>query len=383
MKRKIAVTTGSRSEYGILRSVLFEITNNKNLELYLIVSGMHLSKKHGLTINEIKNDGFKISYTVDMVPKGSSPYDMAYSLGVGIQKFSKIFRKIKPDINLVLGDRDEALASSLTASHMNIPIAHIHGGDRSRAGIDEYNRHAITKVSNIHFAATKKSKERIIRMGENPHLVYFTGSPGIDEIVQSQITKKAILEKTYDITFTGDEIILLYHPITNDISLTKKEISILLDVIVKLKKQTIMIAPNSDAGSIFVIQKMQSYVKKHNFIKLFKNVPRQDFLGFLLYGGTLVGNSSSGMIEASYFSIPVVNIGLRQQDREHGKNVLNVPKVTLNSVRFSIVKALQMKKTNNILISNLYGDGNSSKKIVKVLEKLNLNKDLIKKQISY
>ncbi|MGI0022955.1 MAG: UDP-N-acetylglucosamine 2-epimerase, partial [Nitrososphaeraceae archaeon] len=164
MKRKIAVTTGSRSEYGILRPLLQAISDSKKLDLYLIVAGMHLSKKYGMTINEIKSDGFKIFETVDMVPKGNSTYHMALSLGKGVIAFSKIFHKLKPDINLVLGDRDEAFASALAASHMNIPNAHIHGGDKTKAGIDEYNRHAITKISNIHFAATKKSKERIIRM---------------------------------------------------------------------------------------------------------------------------------------------------------------------------------------------------------------------------
>ena len=383
MKRKITVTTGSRAEYGILRSVLHEITNNKNLKLYLIVSGMHLSKKHGLTINEIKKDGFKIHSTVNMTPMGNSPYHMAYSLGLGVQKFSEIFQKIKPDINLILGDRDEVLASALAASHMNIPNAHIHGGDKSRGGIDEYNRHAITKISNIHFAATKESKVRIIKMGENPKFVYFTGSPGIDEVIHHKITKKEILEKHYKISFSGDEIILLYHPITNDIQQTRKEITAILNAIVKIKKPTIIIAPNSDAGSLFVLQNIQRHAKKFSFIKLFKNIPRQDFLGLLIYGGVLVGNSSSGMIEASYFNIPVVNIGYRQKDRERGNNVIDIPIVTINSVYYGITKALKMKKNWNVKSDHLYGNGNASKTIVKILEKINLNKELIKKQISY
>ncbi len=383
MKRKITVITGSRAEYGMLRSVLREITCNEHLKLYLIVSGMHLSKKNGLTINEIKKDGFKIHSIVDMLPKGNSPYDMANSLGLGVQKFSEIFRKIKPDINVILGDRDEVLASALAASHMNIPNAHIHGGDRSRAGIDEYNRHAITKISNIHFAATKNSKDRIIKMGENSKFVYFTGSPAIDEVTHHEITKKEILEKQFKINFFDDEIILLYHPITNDIQQTKKEITAILNAIVKIKKPTIIIAPNSDAGSLFVLQNIQKYVKKFSFIKLFKNIPRQDFLGLLTYSGALVGNSSSGMIEASYFDILVVNVGYRQKDREHGKNVIDIRTVTTNSVYHGIVKALKMKKNYNIKSDNLYGNGNASKKIAKILEKITLNKELIKKQISY
>ena len=163
MKRKISITTGTRAEYGILREVLKQIKNSKHLELYLIVTGMHLDKKFGKTINEIKKDRFVIYTSFKMLPMNDSNYFMAKSLGAGIDRFAKIFHKLKPDINIVFGDRDESLASALAAYHMNIPNAHIHGGDKTKAGIDEYNRHVITKSSNIHFAATKKSFNRILK----------------------------------------------------------------------------------------------------------------------------------------------------------------------------------------------------------------------------
>ena len=206
MKQKISITTGTRSEYGILRELIKEISKSKKLELYLLVTGMHLSKKFGYTINEIKKDKIPIHAKIKMIPSGNTPYDMSISLGKGIVGFSKIFKKIKPDLNVVLGDRDEALASALAASHMNIPNAHIHGGEISQ-GIDEYNRHAITKISNIHFAATKKSKERIIKMGENRRNVILTGSPSIDEIKMSKISSKHELEKKYlvDLLYTQQD----------------------------------------------------------------------------------------------------------------------------------------------------------------------------------
>ena len=161
IKRNIVVTTGTRADYGLLRPILNEILSSKNLDLFLIVTGMHLSKKYGLTINEIKKDGFKIYASFDMLQKGHSKHLASKTLGKAIIKFSNFFNKIQPDINVVLGDRDEMLASAISAYHMNIPNAHIHGGDRS-GGIDEYARHAITKMSNIHFAASQKSKERIL-----------------------------------------------------------------------------------------------------------------------------------------------------------------------------------------------------------------------------
>jgi len=383
MKRKIAVTTGSRSEYGILRPVLRAISSRKKLDLFLIVAGMHLSKKHGMTINEIKKDGFKIYTKVDMMPKGDSNYFMAKSLGKGIIAFSNIFRKLQPDINLVLGDRDEMLASALAAYHMNIPNAHVHGGEKSQAGIDEYNRHAITKVSNIHFAATVQSKKRIIKMGEDPKHVFLTGSPSIDEVANKKITGKKELEKNYNLKFRGDEILLIQHPVTTQSELSAKQILTTLKAIVKVKKLTIAIAPNSDAGNKKIFEYLKSFSSKYNFIKMYRSIPRRDYLGMLENCGVLVGNSSSGIIEGSYFGIPTVNIGIRQKDRERGKNVIDVEDTSVNSIYFAILKALQTKKREKLVNNHIYGSGNAAKKIVQHLEKIELNKELIQKKIAY
>jgi len=381
--RKISVTTGSRSEYGILKPILKKISASKKLDLYLIVTGMHNSKKFGLTINEIKKDGFKIYKKIDMLPKNDSNYSMAIALSNGIKSFANTFKILRPDINLILGDRDEMLASSLAAYHMNIVNAHIHGGDRTQGGIDEYTRHAITKISNIHFSATQKSHKRIIKMGENKNNVFLVGSPSIDEIKNNNITSKKQLEKKYQIKFSGNELLLLYHPVTTEINKTKKQIGIILDVIKKLNKTTIAIAPNSDAGHKVIFSEYEKLSKKSNNFKLFASVPRNDYFGFLKYSGVLVGNSSSGIIEASYFKIPVVNIGIRQHGREKGKNVIDL--ITLDSTLLykSLKNALNLKKFIEIDNQLLYGNGNSSKKIVDILEKIKLDTKLIQKQISY
>jgi len=380
MKRKISVTTGARADYGILRPVLQAILKSKKLELYLIVTGTHLSKKHGLTINEIKRDGFEIFATIDMVPQGDTNYFMSKALGEGIIAFSKIFSKLRPDINLILGDRDEMLASALAAAHMNIPNAHIHGGDKS-GGIDEYNRHAITKISNIHFAATKKSKERIIKMGENPKYVFLTGSPGLDEVVNNKITNKKDLEKKYGLKFDGSEILLLQHPVTTQTKISGEQILSTLKAIAKTKKTTIAIAPNSDAGNKIIFKYLELFSRKYDFIKMYRSLPRSDYLGLLKNCGVLVGNSSSGMIEANYFQIPVINIGIRQEGREKGKNVLDLKYASVKSIYDTILKALKIKKS--IKSTNVYGNGNASKKILYCLEKINLSKDLIQKNIFY
>lgn len=381
-KRKILVTTGTRAEYGILRPVLQAINESKKLQLYLVVTGTHLSKKHGYTINEIKKDGFKIFATINMIPRGDTNYFMSEAIGKGIVAFSEIFKKVKPDINLILGDRDEMLVSAIVAYHMNIPNAHLAGGDRS-GGIDEYTRHAITKISNIHFTTTKKSMERIMKMGENPKYIFFTGSPAIDELVRNRITNHEELERKYHIKFQGDEVLLLQHPVTTQVDLSEKQIINTLKAIVKTKRTTIVIAPNSDAGSRKILEHLESYSQKYDFIRMYKTLPRADYLGILKICGVLVGNSSSGMVEASYFNTPVVNIGIRQKNRERGGNVLDVPNGASNLIYSAIQRALRSKKGNKTMKKTIFGNGDSSYKIVKYLENIPLNSSLILKQLTY
>ncbi len=381
MKRKIAVTTGTRSEYGLLRPLLKEISRSKELELYLIVAGMHLSKKFGMTINDIKNDGFKIHAKVEMLPQGNSTFFMAKALGEGIIQFSKIFRKLQPDINLILGDRDEPFASALAASHMNIVNAHIHGGEIS-TGFDEYVRHSITKISNIHFAVSKKSQQRIIKLGENPKNVFLTGSPSIDEVLHGNKASKKELEKKYDLKIKGDEILLVYHPVTTQFGKSEKQIISILKAISKLKKITIAIAPNSDAGNQEIFNNLKKFSKQFDFIKTYPTIPRHDYLGFLQNFGVLVGNSSSGLIEGSYFDIPVINLGIRQKGRERGKNVIDVKEISPISVFNAIQNALQIKN-KNMTKELIFGKGNTSKKITQILESITIDKNLLQKQLVY
>ena len=379
--KTIAITTGTRSEYGILRPVIQKIKESKKLNLILIVTGMHLSKKYGSTINEIKNDGFKITAKIDTLPKGNTNFDMSIAVGNGILEFSKIFKKFQVDINIIQGDRDEVLASAIAAYHMNIPNAHIHGGDKTSAGIDEYNRHAITKISNIHFAATKKSQERILKMGENKKYVFCTGSPSIDDIKNNMITSKKDLEKKYSLKLDGSEILLLQHPVTTQTKKSKKQINNTIKALLKTKKKIIAILPNSDAGNKEIFQELKRVSKNNESIKIFKTLPRDDYLSLLKNSKVLVGNSSSGIIDASYFSKPVVNIGIRQKGREHEMNVFDVADTNIESIYKTILKATKWKKTS--ALRKLYGNGESSKKIVKILETIQINDKLIQKQIQY
>ena len=377
-KRRIIITTGTRAEYGLLRPVLQKISKNKNLQLFLIVTGTHLSKKHGMTINEIRKDGFKIFQTIKFLPKENTNFHTAKSLGNGIINFAKIFNKIKPDINVVLGDRPEVLASAISAYTMNIPNAHIHGGDVS-GNIDEYTRHAITKISNIHFPATQKSKHRIVKMGENPKSVLFVGSPSIDDIQSGKISSNVYIEKKYGIDLNKKFIVLLYHPVTTRINNIKNNIKLILNAVASFNLPTIVISPNSDSGSDIINNEIEKFEKKYYFAKLFSSIPRDDFLCLLNNSGILVGNSSSGIIEGSYLGTPVVNIGPRQNGREQSSNVINVKNESKILIKNAIGKALKTKRKKSLL----YGNGTSSQKITRHLEKIKLNDELMKKRLRY
>ena len=383
MKKKILVSTGTRAEYGILRPLLREIQKSKKLKLILIVTGSHLSKKHGYTINEIKKDNFKIDSTIRLSHFRDKNVDISAAIGDYVINFSKIFQKFKPDINFIVGDRDEMLASAIAAYHMNIPNAHIHGGDRS-GGLDEYNRHAITKVSNIHFAATKESLSRILKLGENPKYVFQTGSTSVDEIKNKRITKKSDLEKLFDLKFNDNNVVLFaYHPVTTEIEKSVKEVHNILEAIVQLNCPCIIISPNSDAGRSRIFSEISKYSKKYKFLKVFPTVPRSDYLGLLKNSTLLVGNSSSGMIEASYFDIPVINIGNRQKNRERGNNVIDVKGTSKKIIYEAFQKAIRIRKNKKKTLKSPFGDGNASLKIVKKLENLSLDKDLIQKELMY
>jgi len=377
-KRKITITTGTRAEYGILRPILKEILTKKNLELYLIVTGTHLSKKYGMTINEIKKDGFKISKRIEFLPRGNTAFEMTKSIGTGITNFAKTFEKIKPDLNVILGDRPEVFASAVAAYNLNIPNAHIHGGDVS-GNIDEYTRHAITKISNIHFPATEKSKKRIILMGENPKFVFSVGSPSIDELKSGKITSNEDFERNYGLKLNKKFLILLYHPVTTQIMDTRKNIKLILNTIVSFQLPTIIILPNSDPGSNVIVNEIKKFNKKYNFVKSFSSMPRSDFLCMIKNSGILVGNSSSGIIESSFFGTPVVNIGIRQNGREHTSNVLHVKNHSKNLIKKAIIKALKNKKKKDFL----YGRGDSSRRIVQYLETIKLNSNLMEKKMMY
>ena len=381
--RKVTIVTGTRADYGRLKPIMQEIEQSKTLELSTIVAGMHLIPEHGFTFNEILKDGFKIDARVDMHVSGDSGATMSKSLGLGIIGMTQAIEQISPDVILVLGDRGEALAATIAGAHMNIPVAHIHGGEVTGT-IDESLRHAITKFSHIHFAATESSKNRIIKMGENKDYVFNTGSPGLDTILNREFSPKETIFSEFNLNPNKKLIMLAQHPVTSERDFAAEQIKETLLAIKELKIQTIIIYPNADAGGNSMIEIIKDY-ECLDFVQAFSNISYEKYLNLLRHADIMVGNSSSAIMEAPSFGVPAVNVGTRQQGRERGDNIVDAGH-DKNDIVKAILYGLENEEFYNKTAEkyNPYGDGKTSKKIVEILSEIDLeNQNLSQKKICY
>ena len=381
--RKVAVVTGTRAEYGILQPVLRAIEESPELKLLLVVSGMHLSREFGYTLNQIKRDGFRIAAKVPMLLPGDTSAAMAESVGRGVVGMSRTWERLRPDIILVLGDRVEPLAAAIAGAYMSIPIAHIHGGDSSKGGLDESARHAITKFAHIHFPATKLSAERIIKLGEDDWRVHIVGSPAIDTILNEPLLPGEALARQFELDISQPLLLLVQHPVTTQVPEAAGQMRETLSAISELGYPTIIIYPNSDAGGRSMIEVIKQY-EGHPFIKIFKSLPRKQYLSLMKVASVLVGNSSSGIIDAPSLGLPVVNIGIRQEGRERGKNVIDVKHDKQEIIR-AIKQCLEDKHFLDEVKKreNPYGDGKAGQRIADILAGLEITPQLIQKKITY
>ena len=385
-KRKIAIATGTRAEYGILKPLLEKIKAEKNtLELKLIVTGMHLLKRYGLTVNEIKMDGFKIDKEV-MMYKGDEEKPGYYgeALGRGIKNFTEVFSQIQPHILVIMGDRLEALAATLAAVTLKIPIAHIHGGDKTESGhIDESIRHSITRFAHIHFAPTRKSKERLIKMGEESWRIHNVGALNLDSVLSPPKIEKENLFKKIKLDPNQKLILCLFNPVHLEAEKMGRQMHEIVEALRELQQQVVIVYPNNDAGSKNIITEIKK-VKKLPFVKVFPNLPHTEYINLLRCADVLIGNSSSGIIEAPSLKLPVVNIGSRNIGREYAENVIFV-EPERNEITKAIKKTLYDKKFLNEVkkCKNPWGNGKTSERIIKILKKVRLDKKLLQKKITY
>lgn len=372
MVRNILYVTGTRADYGLMHETLKLLDEDESIQLDVVATGMHLMHEFGYSIDEIKRDNFNL-HVADQTFKKDDERSMSEFIGNLITDLTILFGQINPDIVLLLGDRGEMLAGAIVASYLQIPIAHIHGGDVSST-VDDAARHAITKFANIHFPATELSASRIRQMGENPDNIFVVGAPGLDSIIKSKNNiDEGYLKDKYNIE--KDFVLVLQHPVSLEVNDSAFQISQTLDAIAQTDYQTILVYPNADAGGRAMISKINEYD-----VDAYKNIPHDDFIGLLGMASILIGNSSSGIIESSSFKLPVINIGTRQSGREKASNVIDV-----DYNREEILKAIDyinsdeyQKELNNCI--NPYGDGNASERICDILRNIELTNDLLNKQ---
>ncbi len=371
-KRKICIVTGTRAEYGLFNPIMQKIQNSDELELQLIATTMHLSGEFGSTYKQIEKDGFIIDEKIENLLASDSKAAIAKSTGLATILLSDAFTKLKPDLVLLLGDRYETHAAAATAMLMNIPIAHIHGGEITEGAVDEQIRHSISKMSYIHFASTEAYRQRIIQMGEDPSRVFTSGAPGIDNIINLELLAKTELEDNLNWKFGESSALFTYHPVTLDSNDINDEINHIFAAIEQTDLNILFTYANADADGRIINQKIEVFCRnKPTKYKVVKSLGQLRYLSAMKYVNLLVGNTSSGIIEAASFQKPVVNIGNRQKGRLQSGNVIDCSVETLNNaIEQSFSKEFQDScKT----LTNIYGGGNASNTIVDVLSSVKLS----------
>ena len=379
-KRKICIVTGTRAEFGLMQWLMHEVEEDKDLELQVIATGMHLSPEFGFTYRAIEERGFTINKKIEMLLSSDSSVGISKSMGLGMISFSEAYNEIKPDIIVVLGDRFEAFSAVSSAMIAGIPIAHIHGGEATEGLVDEPIRHSITKMSHLHFTATKAYAKRVMQLGEQPDRVFETGTPGLDNIERLTLLNKTEFEKSIDFKLRDKNIIITYHPVTLERNTAKSQFKELLDAIDCFPDIGVIITmPNADTDGRIIIKMINEYQGKNaDRVKVFTSLGQLRYLSALQYVDVVVGNSSSGLIEAPSFKIPTVNIGERQKGRIKAKSVVDCDP-TCESITNALKTVFSASFRGNLKdMVNPYGTGGASKKIKSILKDYPLN-NILKK----
>ena len=378
--RKICVVTGTRAEYGLLRWLMNGIQQSSKLELQIIVTGMHLSPKFGLTYREIEKDGFCIDKKVEMLVSSDTPNGVAKSMGLGMIGFADCLKDLRPDLILVLGDRYEIFSLVAAAMIARIPVAHLHGGEATEGLIDEPIRHSVTKMSHLHFVATEEYRKRVIQLGEQPGSVFMVGGLGIDNIVKLKLLGHKELEQSLDFKLGSKNLMITFHPVTLENSTSEEQMQELLAALGKLKDtHLIFTMPNADTGGHILFRLIEDFVEKHPHLKAFASLGQLRYLSCIQHIDGVVGNSSSGLAEVPSFKIGTINIGDRQRGRIKADSVIDC-----EPTRQSIGEALKKLYSTDFqrtlkTIVNPYGTGGASEAIVKILEDISLS-DILKKE---
>jgi UDP-N-acetylglucosamine 2-epimerase (non-hydrolysing)/GDP/UDP-N,N'-diacetylbacillosamine 2-epimerase (hydrolysing) len=385
-QRKVCVVTTSRSDFGLLHELMKCIQRDPALRLQAIATGMHLAPRLGATVREIEDAGVKIDRRIDLRLTGDSASDNAKSIGRGVLAFTAALAELKPAIIVLLGDRFELFAPAIAALMLRIPIAHIHGGERSEGAIDEAVRHAITKMAALHFAATESYRRRIIQMGETPNRVFNFGAPGLDELFREPLMTRSELERDLRISLDHPIALVTYHPETNDATSSREQIEAVLAAIEESGVRAVFTMANADAGGAVINSSIQNVCAQNTErFKWIANLGRRRYLNCMKHFSLMIGNSSSGLTEAPSFRLPVVNIGDRQRGRIRAKNIIDVPRAK-DAIRKGIKRALSPEFHATLRgMRNPYDrfhDGRASERIKNVLRDVELSDELFRKQFN-
>lgn len=373
--KRIGIMTGTRAEYGLLKPLMQEINKDNDLELYLIVSGMHLSPEFGMTYQEIEEDGFEINAKVEMLLSSDSPAGISKSIGLGVIGFADEFQRADLDMLILLGDRYEALSAAICAMVMRIPIAHLHGGELTEGAIDEGIRHSITKMSYLHFTSTEQYRNRVIQLGENPERVFYVGALGVENIKKINLMTKEELERSIHFEIDENTVIVTYHPVTLENNTVEEQFLNLLEVLDRNPKiRMIFTKANADTNGRIVNELIDKYAAQNSERACaFVALGQKRYLSALKYCRIVIGNSSSGIIEAPSFGKPIINIGDRQKGRICADSVINcgyTQQEIQQAMETALTEEFENKASN---CRNPYEKENTAANIISVIKDYLLN----------
>lgn len=380
---KICVITGSRAEYGLLKPLIASIQSDPDLILQLIVTGMHLSSEFGFTYQEIENDGFPIEDKIEILVSADTSCAIAKSMGLGLIGFADSFKRLKPDMIVLLGDRFEIFAAASTAMVFKIPLAHIHGGEATIGLIDEAIRHSITKMSFLHFTSTELYRQRVIQLGESPDRVFYTGAPGVEAIHKTQLLPRNELEHRLSFSFDGTVVLVTYHPVTLENNTAREQFQNLLAVLDSLPQLRIIFTKaNADMNGRSINTLIEEYERNHpKRCVAFSSMGQLLYWSALKYCSLVVGNSSSGIVEVPSFHIPSINIGNRQSGRIKAASVINCG-VSIENIKEAIEKGLSKEfQAAARNVTNPYDKKDTTQTILNTIKRfLNTGENLVIKE---
>jgi len=378
MKRTIAVVTSSRADYSHLYWPLHDLAQHPDVELKLIVLGAHLAPQFGETVKEIEKDGFPIAARLECLLSSDTDVGMAKTLGVAVLALADLLGQMRPDLLLLIADRYEMLAPASVALTLRIPIAHIEGGEISEGAIDDAVRNALTKMSHIHFTSTEGARARVVAMGEEPWRVHRAGAPSLDHLRRSRLLDVQELEERLQVSLQRRTVVVAYHPVTI-VRDTTQEADSLFAALDNVDAQILFCYPNSDAGSHALMQRTRAFLATRSDARVYVNLDAVTYWNLLRHAALLIGNSSSGIMEAASFGLPVVNVGFRQKGRERARNVLDAEPET-NAILARIDEGMSSEFRASLAgMANPYGDGHAAEKIVQVLTSTPLSGELLVK----